>query len=460
VGAWLMLAGCAASSVGSSPDAEPGAGPFLWRVHDDARPGRMYLLGSVHVRRRDAAPLPPVVWEAFGRADTLVLEADVSSALTLALDVTRLGLLPPGESLGDHVPPELYAKLEAREGELGVDRASLDRMRPWLAALSIAAAQFRSAELHAATGVDHVMAEAARRRGLDRRFLETTREHLGVFADLPEDAQIRLLTAAVADTDPDAMRASLDGLMRAYEAGDDEALAARTHDDMDDAPELRRRLFDDRNAAWVEVLLSMLDEDRTFFVTVGAGHLVGDGSVLERLSARGLSVERLRDLDQLEPRAPLRWVEMHRPRLGLRVELPAAPVETESPPAGGAEVGLELAVFRPEESFAVKGWRWPPAAAPGLAASADAVVEAALLDVATRAGGRLAERAELPVAAGTAAEQRIELPEGELWVRVYVVDARTFELRAACHGPANRAAFRARRERFFASLRIEEEPTP
>jgi len=61
---------------------------------------------------------------------------------------------------------------------------------------------------------------------------------------------------------------------------------------LDTNPEARAALLDNRNAAWVVALKPWLDMERkTFFVTVGAGHLVGPGGVPALLKKEGYRVE-------------------------------------------------------------------------------------------------------------------------------------------------------------------------
>jgi hypothetical protein len=52
-------------------------------------------------------------------------------------------------------------------------------------------------------------------------------------------------------------------------------------------------LVTERNSAWVESLERMLGDGHRYLVVVGALHLVGTGSVIEKLGARGHRVERL-----------------------------------------------------------------------------------------------------------------------------------------------------------------------
>ena len=56
-------------------------------------------------------------------------------------------------------------------------------------------------------------------------------------------------------------------------------------------PEARAAFFTDRNRAWVKQIEAMLRERKTFFITVGAGHLVGKDSVPALLRADGYKVD-------------------------------------------------------------------------------------------------------------------------------------------------------------------------
>ena len=63
--------------------------------------------------------------------------------------------------------------------------------------------------------------------------------------------------------------------------------------DFDDFPELYESLVIRRNAAWTQEIDRMLGDGRRYLVVVGALHLVGRDSVVERLAARGHRAVRL-----------------------------------------------------------------------------------------------------------------------------------------------------------------------
>jgi hypothetical protein len=58
-------------------------------------------------------------------------------------------------------------------------------------------------------------------------------------------------------------------------------------------PGAMKLLIDDRNARWVTRLSAMLAQHRTYFVTVGAGHIAGPRGLPALLAARGYRVEQI-----------------------------------------------------------------------------------------------------------------------------------------------------------------------
>ena len=64
-------------------------------------------------------------------------------------------------------------------------------------------------------------------------------------------------------------------------------------EDFGDFPELYETLVTERNAAWTVELERMLGDGRKYLVVVGALHLVGRDSVIDRLTARGHRVVRV-----------------------------------------------------------------------------------------------------------------------------------------------------------------------
>lgn len=60
----------------------------------------------------------------------------------------------------------------------------------------------------------------------------------------------------------------------------------------------------DRNRRWIPNIAEEIDDGRAF-IAVGAGHLVGDGSVVELLQARSYTVRQLTGVTSLPVTPPV-----------------------------------------------------------------------------------------------------------------------------------------------------------
>ncbi len=91
----------------------------------------------------------------------------------------------------------------------------------------------------------------------------------------------------------DSADATMSELETAWRDGHVETMTDKLLGDFDDFPELYPELVTNRNAAWTDALEKLLKDGHRYLVVVGALHLVGRDSVIERLGARGHRVERV-----------------------------------------------------------------------------------------------------------------------------------------------------------------------
>jgi uncharacterized protein YbaP (TraB family) len=99
-----------------------------------------------------------------------------------------------------------------------------------------------------------------------------------------------LLASAIADAGKTAEQ--MQGLVAAWAAGDVERIL-KDFDDASLSPELEKRLFRDRNAAWADWVQAALKKPGRHFMAVGAAHMAGRHSLIALLKARGLKVKRV-----------------------------------------------------------------------------------------------------------------------------------------------------------------------
>lgn len=283
------LAAFALAACGSTTSAAP-ARPALWKLSDPDT--TIYLFGTVHVLPKDLAWRTRTFDRALASADEIVLEiADTGDKAASAKTFQSLAFSPGLPPILDRVAPAKRAGLEAMIRKAGLTPAQLDPLESWAAAVSLGAKLYAGAGLTADNGVEQAVSGAAQSAAKPTVGLETTAQQLGYFDALPEKAQRELLESVLDDSAD--MSGAFDKMVAAWRRGDVKAIAATFDQDLRNNPELAAVLLDRRNANWTEWLKARLDRPGTAFVAVGAGHLAGKGSVVERLRAAGLKVERV-----------------------------------------------------------------------------------------------------------------------------------------------------------------------
>ncbi len=266
------------------------AEPAMWHVHSATTD--ITLFGTMHALPPGTGWLSPRIAARADAADTLVLETVLpDDPAGLAPLVTALGFkagLPP---LATRVAPSKKAKLLASVSALGLDARQLDGMKTWLAAIALGDGAIEQLGFHQTDGVEPALTARFRAAHKPVIGLETPESQLRIFDALPETDARALLDATVDDV-PTA-REDTNALLAYWQAGETEALAADFDKGFKATPTLDRTLLANRNSAWADWIAARLNTPGKVFLAVGAGHLGGPGSVIAKLQAKGLAVERL-----------------------------------------------------------------------------------------------------------------------------------------------------------------------
>jgi hypothetical protein len=269
--------------------AKMPAHPALWTVHGSK--GTVYLFGSVHL-------LPPQVdWHtkeidaAIAKSDTLVFEIalDADAQQRSAAYIAAHGMLPAGEHLRDMISPEAQKELDSEVAKLPVPPEAIDRMQPWLAALTLEMSGIAKDNYSPAAGVDQQL--QANPQGKPIIGLETVEQQLAILSAGDLKTQLQEFEAGLKTSSSEDAKTSIGPLLDAWMHGRVDRLAHLTTDELAKYPEAKKALFDDRNHAWVGKISEFLDQPKSYFITVGAGHLAGPDGVPALLRARGYKVD-------------------------------------------------------------------------------------------------------------------------------------------------------------------------
>jgi uncharacterized protein len=262
---------------------------FLWKV-EDGKGASAYLLGSLHVLTADAYPLPATIDKAFAESKTLVEEVDLDEMNDPMQMMAALSkaMLTGGQTLDQLISADTYAEVRKRAEAYGMPMLALDRMKPWLVAVTLMAPTLQSAGFKPELGIDRHYFDRAKEKGLKREALETLAYQLDRFDQMPIALQQELLKATIEDLDTQV--SGVKDMVRAWSTGDLGTIEKLTLTAFLESPELYRLLLLERNHNWMPHVERCLSENAGCFVVVGAAHLVGKDGMPALLAKKGYKV--------------------------------------------------------------------------------------------------------------------------------------------------------------------------
>jgi len=260
---------------------------FLWKV--EGAGGSAYLLGSLHVLTQDSYPLNATINKAFADSKVLVEEVDIDETSDPAQMMAALmKAMLTGQTLDQVVSADTYAEVKRRAEKAGLPMMALNRMKPWLVAITLMAPTLQSAGFKPELGVDRHFYDRAIAMDMKRKALETLQYQLDRFDELPPKLQEELLKTTMEDLDTEV--SSVKEMAQAWAFGNVAAIEKMTLKALQESPELYKRLLIERNNNWVPHVEQCLKEKAGCFIVVGAAHLVGPDGLPTLLTKKGYKV--------------------------------------------------------------------------------------------------------------------------------------------------------------------------
>lgn len=285
----LLAAALAVLLVSPTTLAQKTGNQFLWKVEG---PGgsTAYLLGSLHVLTADFYPLSATINKAFAESKTLVEEVDIDETSDPMVMMAALSkaMLTDGSTLDQIVAPAVYAEVKKRAEKAGLPMMAIQRMKPWLVAITLMAPTLQAAGFKAELGIDRHFFDRAKDSGMKRQALETMVYQLDRFDSLSLSLQEALLKTTMEDLDGEVE--GVKELAQAWMFGNVAAIEKMTLTTLKEAPELYQRLLVERNHNWIPHVEKCLTDKAGCFIVVGAAHLVGPDGLPALLAKKGLKV--------------------------------------------------------------------------------------------------------------------------------------------------------------------------
>lgn len=265
----------------------------VWEL-EGAGGTKVYLAGSVHMLRAQDHPLPDIYEEAYQASDRIFFEVDLAEmeGPQAQAMILQMGMLPQGQTLQDVLKPETYKRVQAYLAKRGLGGPMFDRFNPGMMGITISAmeAQFMGATPE--NGVEKVFDTKARKDGKPVLALETAEFQMGLFNKLSGDDADKFLNMTLDDIEESPEK--LGELIDAWKKGDTNTMDEMINESFEPDDDVAKLLLYDRNANWIPAIEKQLKREggNTMFI-VGAGHLVGKGSVIDLLEQKGYTAKQL-----------------------------------------------------------------------------------------------------------------------------------------------------------------------
>lgn len=263
----------------------------IWKVTkgDDS----VYVGGTIHILPISEFPLPRKFTDIYENVDTLVFEVKMPDPADIEGQQKMMAGLAyaEGKTLKDVISDETYQALNTYLGHFGATADQLARFKPGMVASMLVTMEAKRAQL-AGEGVDAYFMQLAQRDGKTSEYLESLDFQINMLANMGAGEEDRLISETL-ETLPE-LKDMLTKTIKAWRAGDTEQLDTLVVDTFKrESPSSYEDVFIKRNQDWLPQIEAMFGDDDLEFVLVGAGHLVGEDSVIALLEAKGYTIEQM-----------------------------------------------------------------------------------------------------------------------------------------------------------------------
>ncbi|MGL6121624.1 MAG: TraB/GumN family protein [Shewanella sp.] len=278
---FLALTGWGSNAVSAQTDKPP-----FYQVQWQGKSA--YLLGSIHIGRADFYPLPTQIEAALANAKGLVVEVDINKVDSIAL-LQQYGRADKTKGLDwQNRDKQTVASMTPYCAAKTNFCQSIQSFAPWLQATQVNLLRYKNLGYSTDYGVD--MQLMARYATLPVYPLETAESQFQLLASFNSQAQWSMVREAISVSD-----AELLALITAWRSGNEAELDSIMQEQMggEGDTEMLDKILWQRNHVMADGIIKLMGSTEMtspLFVVVGAGHVVGDKSVVQLLEQAGAKV--------------------------------------------------------------------------------------------------------------------------------------------------------------------------
>lgn len=253
---------------------------FLWEVKSGE--STVYLLGSIHIAKKEIYPLDSIIETAFLNSNYVAVEFDLRTVDPFK--VLKLSTFSDEQTLKDNIDSVSYQKIKAAFEKIGIPESVFNKYKPWFAAINLVMLDLASSGYNPDAGIDVYFIDKAKIHKKKVLELESFEEHIALM-----DTLIHLFGNSFIDytlKDLEETKSQVDQLFKIWEKGDVKTMEDYVKSNISEDrtyQEMFYLLNDKRNFKMLKRIKNYLKEPGTYFVVVGAAHLVGENGLVNLL---------------------------------------------------------------------------------------------------------------------------------------------------------------------------------
>lgn len=280
--------------------ADRAAKGAFWEVSGGT--STVYLLGSIHMADSSIYPMNDDILNAFNESDSLAVEANILTDTEGIAYMQQLMFFADGTTIDQVISEEIYKAYASKMDSYGVPKAQYDLFKPWSAALTIQNIEAAKSSITATLGVDvFFMSKSLYSKPILE--IEGIKFQADLFDSFSAELQEGFLQGILATPDEteegsiaESTADSIFKMLEAWKLGDMTILDEMLAFDESSTDEFSKKFWIDRNNHMFDKILTYLNDEseKTYFVIVGAGHMVSNTGMVKQLQDKGYTVTQIK----------------------------------------------------------------------------------------------------------------------------------------------------------------------
>lgn len=253
---------------------------LMWEISSQ-NGGKVFLLGSIHLADSTIYPLNPKIEKAFDQSQALVLEILIDKISPF--DVMNYLTYKDERTLESELDPELYLKISEKFEKNNIPKLVYNKFKPWFALMYLQSDQFKDMGMIASEGIDMYFLHKARNLNKEVLEIESIQSQMQVLDELGEYTGDYLKYIL---EENELQNNSINELITAWKNGDDKKIEEFTNqgNDKKEFAQVMEKLNYKRNEKMLVKIEDYLKSFKTYFVVVGAAHLVGKRGIIDLIT--------------------------------------------------------------------------------------------------------------------------------------------------------------------------------